>query len=85
MRSDLCGLIELSFRDLVPGEEFVEPPLRHLGDAGEHISEPSLRVDVVELGGADQRIHCCRVHAAAVGNEEQPCLLDPELCAELGI
>ena len=27
------------------------------GDAGEHISEPSLRVDIVKLGRRDQRCH----------------------------
>ena len=37
-----------------PGEEFVQAGLRLLGDAGEDVGEPGLRVDVVELRGADQ-------------------------------
>jgi hypothetical protein len=28
-----------------------------IGDAAEHIGEPSLRIDVVQLGGLDQRVH----------------------------
>lgn len=31
--------------------------LRHIGDAGEDIGEPGLRVDIVELGRRDQRQH----------------------------
>ena len=34
----------------VPGEQFCEAVLRQVGDAGEDIGEPRLRVDVVELG-----------------------------------
>jgi len=59
-------------RDPVPGEVFVEPALRRLGDAAEHIGEPGLRIDIVELGGADQRVNRRRAHAAAVGTAEQP-------------
>jgi hypothetical protein len=43
-----------------------------LGDAGEHVGEPSLRVDVVELGGADQGIDDGGALATAVGAAEQP-------------
>ena len=50
----------------------MEPALRRLGDASEHIGEPGLRIDIVELGGADQRVHRRRAHAAAVGTAEQP-------------
>ena len=56
----------------VPGEELVQPRLRHLGDAGEDVGEPGLRVDVVELGGADQRVHHRCSLAAAIGAGEQP-------------
>ena len=38
-----------------------------LGDAGEDVSEPSLRIDVVELGGADQTVHDGGALTAAVG------------------
>jgi len=33
-----------------------------------------LRVDVVELGGADQRVECCGALAATIGAGEQPSL-----------
>jgi hypothetical protein len=41
-------------------------------DAGEYVGEPSLRIDVVELGGLDQRVHHGGALAAAVGAGEQP-------------
>jgi len=30
---------------------------RITGDAAEHVGEPSLRIDAVQLGGLDQREH----------------------------
>ena len=50
----------------------MQPGLRHLGDAGEDVGEPVLGVDVVELGGADERIHHRRPLAAETGAREQP-------------
>jgi hypothetical protein len=44
-----------------------------IGDAGEYVGEPGLRVDVVELGGGDQRVDRRGALAAAVGTREQPC------------
>lgn len=41
-------------------------------DAGEHIGKPSLRIDVIELGGHDQRCHECGPISTAVGAGEQP-------------
>jgi hypothetical protein len=41
-------------------------------DAGEHVGEPSLRVDVVEPRGLDQRVHHGGALAAAIGAGEQP-------------
>ena len=49
----LCSLIVPPVVLPVPGEEFVEPALRRLRDPAEDIGEPGLRIDVVELGGAD--------------------------------
>ena len=43
-------------------------------NSGEHVGEPCLRIDVVELAGDDQRIHGRRTRAAAVGAGEQPVL-----------
>lgn len=38
-----------------------------LGDAGEHIREPSLRIDVVEANSLDQGIEDRCALAAAIG------------------
>ena len=54
----------------VPGEELVKAVLRLLCDAGEDVGEPSLEVDVVELGGVDQSLHHRRALAAAIGARE---------------
>ena len=35
-------------------------------------ASPGLGIDIVELGGADQSVHCRRPHTAAVGTAEQP-------------
>ena len=43
-----------------------------IGDAGEHVGEPGLRGDVIELGGGDQGVHRRGALAAAVGAGEQP-------------
>ena len=51
----------------VPGEKLVQTGLRLLGDAVEDVGEPGLRIDVVELRGADERVHDSGPHAPAVG------------------
>jgi hypothetical protein len=56
----------------VPGKELIQPADRVIGDAGEHIGEPGLRVDVVELGGLDQRVEDGGALPAAIGAAEQP-------------
>jgi hypothetical protein len=43
-----------------------------LGDAGEHVGEPGLRIDAVQFGGDDQAIHNRCPLPAAVGAREQP-------------
>ena len=70
--SGLCGAIERPLGDPVPWQEFVKPALRRTGDAVEDIGEPGQRIDVVELGGADERVYRRRAHAAAVGAGEEP-------------
>ena len=72
VRAGLCGqgLVPGGFP--VPGQQLVHTGVRQLGDAGEDIGEPSLRVDVVELGGADEGVHRRGSLAAAVGAGEQP-------------
>ena len=34
----------------IPWQQFSNPVLRHVCDASEHIGQPCLRIDVVELG-----------------------------------
>ena len=57
MRAGLCG------QDLLPdgfpdsGQQLVYTGVRQIGDAGEDIGEPRLRVDVVELSGDDEGVH----------------------------
>ena len=43
-----------------------------VGDAGEHVGKPGLRIDVVELGRGDQGVHRRGTLAAAIGAREQP-------------
>lgn len=45
---------------------------RHIGDAGDDVGEPGLRVDVVQLCGADQGIHEGGALPAALGPREEP-------------
>ena len=40
----------------VPGQQFGDAPGRVILQARQHIDQPSLRIDVVELGGLDQRV-----------------------------
>jgi hypothetical protein len=44
-----------------------------IGDAAQHIGEPGLGIDAVELGSGNQRIDCGCVLAAAIGTGQQPC------------
>jgi hypothetical protein len=43
------------FRTPVPGQRLVDPPGQVIPQSGEHVCEPSLRIDAVALGGLDQR------------------------------
>ena len=72
MRAGLRGQCLVPGGFPVPGQDLVHTGVRQLGDAGENVGEPSLRIDVVELGGDDEGIHRRGAHAAAVGAAEQP-------------
>ena len=52
----LCGQGLLPVGLPGPGQEFVQTDLRQVGNTVEDIGEPGLRVDVVELRGADERV-----------------------------
>ena len=43
-------------------------------DASQHVSEPGLRVDIVEFGRADQRVDRRGALATTIGAGEQPSL-----------
>jgi hypothetical protein len=57
----------------MPGQEIGESGGRMIGDAAQHVRQPSLGIDVVHLGRHDKAIHERRPIAAAVGTGEQPC------------
>lgn len=56
----------------VPRQEVIEAPSGVAGDAGEDIGQPGLGIDVVELGGLDQRVDHRGSLAAAIRAAEQP-------------
>jgi hypothetical protein len=43
-----------------------------LGDPGQYVDEPGLRVDVVHFGGDDQAVDRCGALPTPVGTREQP-------------
>ena len=47
---------------------------RVIGNVAQHVGEPSLRIDVVHLGGDDQAVHERRPLTTAIGAGEQPVL-----------
>jgi hypothetical protein len=45
-----------SFLSVTPGHQFVEPGDLVIGDAAEHIGEPGLGINAIQLGGFDQGV-----------------------------
>jgi hypothetical protein len=58
----------------IPGQHFVEAFGRVIRQTSQHVRDPSLRVDVVELGGCDQRVDRGGAAATFVGAGEGPVL-----------
>ena len=56
----------------MPGQKLLDALSGMIRQPGEHVGEPSLRIDVVELGGRDQRIDGCGATAAFVRTGEGP-------------
>src|SRR5215207_9980389 len=56
----------------VPGKKIGDMPGRVIGDAGEQVGEIKLRVEVVEFGAFDQRVHRSSASATGIGAGEQP-------------
>ena len=55
----------------VPGEQMVELGLLSFADGFDDVGEPCLRVDVVELGGFDQRVDYSGLLTGAVISENK--------------
>src|SRR5690349_12524632 len=55
----------------VPGQQFVNTIDRILGDAREHMAKVSLRVNIVELGRADQTVDCSGSFSTGISASEQ--------------
>jgi len=56
----------------IPRQQFAKPPRRESGDAGEHIGEPGLWIDIIKLGRHDQRCRDRGAVGTSVGAGEQP-------------
>ena len=56
----------------IPWQQFGKPALWDVGDAAEHVGEPSQRIDVIELGRHDQRGHGGSPIGATFGAGEEP-------------
>ena len=65
-----------------PGRELVDLLCRVSGEAGEHVGEPGLRIDAVELGGLDEGVDGGCPLATVVGAGEQPVLAAERDAAE---
>jgi len=54
----------------MPRQELVDPGGGLVGDVGEHVGEPGLRIDAVELGRGDQGVYRDGALATAIGAAE---------------
>ena len=60
-----------TWRFPVPGEQMIKPGLLTVADGLDHVGEPGLRIDTVELSGFDQGVDDRRVIAGAVIAKKQ--------------
>src|SRR6266481_4429497 len=51
----------------VPGQKLADAIDRMISDAGENVSQISLRVEAIYLGGLDEAVHRGSSHAAGIG------------------
>jgi hypothetical protein len=58
-------------RSHVPGQQFLNPAERMIGDAAEHFAQPAFRIDAVEACRSQQRVDGGRALAATVGSTEE--------------
>jgi hypothetical protein len=57
-------------RSPVPRQQFVEPVDRVLGDTGQHVGQPSLRIHVIHFCRDDDAVHGGGAPSAAIGAGE---------------
>lgn len=67
--NDTTTYYGLQFISHMPGQQVVNPLDRMVGDMCQHMAEVRLRIDAIELGTDDQRVHGRGPLAAAVGAE----------------
>jgi hypothetical protein len=53
-------------------QQFADPPRRMIRQAGQHVGEPGLRIDVVELGAGDEGVEGRCAPAAFLRISEGP-------------
>ena len=56
----------------IPRQELIEILDVVIVDAGQHVGQPFLGIDVIQFGGLDQGVHHGRPLSATVGAGEQP-------------
>jgi hypothetical protein len=56
----------------IPRKKFVDALGGMIRQASQHVGEPSLWIDVVELGGGDEGVDRSRTPAALIGASEGP-------------
>jgi len=59
----LCGHVGDS-GEYAPGQQFADAIDGMVGDARQHLTEISFRIEAVELGCSDQAVNCRRALAA---------------------
>src|SRR6202035_196769 len=68
----LCGGPLLAQAFPIPGQEFVDAPGGVIRQACQHVGEPGLRIDIVELASLDQRVDGGSAATAFIGTHEGP-------------
>jgi hypothetical protein len=56
---------------VTPGQQLVDPGDLVVGDPAQHLGEPGLRIDPVQLGGLEQRVDDGGRLAATLGADEE--------------
>ena len=78
-------MVEEQWAAPVPGRQRAQVGDLVIGDASQHVGEPGLGIDIVELGGLDQCQDECGALAAAIGAGEQPGLAAKRNPAQLAL